>query len=141
MDTAKRTVLVLSAVVFFVMLGIAMITPDIAQYAKALGADPFLAGVLIGALPAARVLLDLPGGALGDRFGNRRMMMYGLGIIIVSSVAAALAFNYWMLLAVRFLEGVGGAFYVTSSLAALAKTAPEGKRGRYMGIYVNMLLV
>ena len=141
MDTAKRTVLVLSAVVFFVMLGIAMITPDIAQYAKALGADPFLAGVLIGALPAARVVLDLPAGALGDRFGNRRMMMYGLGIIVVSSMIAALAFSYFVLLGARFLEGVGSAFYVTSSLAALAKAAPPDRRGRYMGVYVNMLLL
>src|SRR3989304_4610919 len=112
MDPAKKTVLILSLVVFFVMLGIAMITPDIAQYGK----------------------------ALGDLFGNSRMMKYGLAIIVVSSLGAFVAFSYWMLLAVRFLEGVGSAFYVTSSLAALAKAAPAEKRGRDMGIYVNRLL-
>ena len=141
MDPAKKTVLILSLVVFFVMLGIAMITPDIAQYGKALGADPLFAGILVGALPAARVVLDMPAGALGDRFGNSRMMKYGLAIIVVSSLGAFVAFSYWMLLAVRFLEGVGSAFYVTSSLAALAKAAPAEKRGRYMGVYVNSLLL
>src|SRR3989337_1965186 len=104
MDPAKKTVLIPSLVVFFLMLGI-------------------------------------PAGALGDRFGNSRMMKYGLAIIVVSSLGAFVAFSYWMLLAVRFLEGVGSAFYVTSSLAALAKAAPAEKRGRYMGIYVNSLLL
>ena len=141
MDAAKKTVFVLSLIVFFVMLGIMMITPNIVEYANTLGADAFLAGVLVGALPAARVLLDLPASAFGKRFGNARMMRDGLAIIIVSSLGAAIAFNYYMLLAVRFLEGVGSALYVTSSLAALAKASPMEKRGRYMAIYVNMLLV
>ncbi len=141
MDPIKRTVLVLSSVVFLVMLGIAIILPVLPLYAESLGADIFLAGVLVGALPAARVFLDLPAGTLGDRYGNPRMMRYGLLLIAISSFAAAIAFNYWMLLLVRVLEGVGGAFYVTSSLATLARTVPMEKRGRYMGIYVNMLLV
>ena len=141
MDPIKRTVLVLSSVVFLVMLGIAIILPVLPLYATTLGADVFLAGVLVGALPAARVFLDLPAGTLGDRYGNPRMMRYGLAIIAVSSFAAAISFSYWMLLLVRILEGVGSALYVTSSLATLAKTVPMEKRGRYMGIYVNMLLV
>jgi MFS family permease len=141
MDPIKRTVLVLSSVVFLVMLGIAIILPVLPLYAESLGADVFLAGVLVGALPAARVFLDLPAGTMGDRYGNPRMMRYGLGIIAISSFAAAIAFSYWMLLLVRVLEGIGSAFYVTSSLATLAKIVPMEKRGRYMGSYVNMLLV
>ena len=141
MDPIKRTVLVLSSVVFLVMLGIAIILPVLPLYAESLGADVFLAGVLVGALPAARVFVDLPAGTLGDRYGNPQMMRIGLVLIAVSSFGAAVAFNYWVLLLVRLVEGVGSAFYVTSSLATLAKTVPMEKRGRYMGIYVNMLLV
>ncbi len=141
MDPIKRTVLVLSSVVFLVMLGIAIILPVLPLYAESLGADVFLAGVLVGALPAARVFVDLPAGSLGDRYGNPQMMRLGLVLIAVSSFAAAIAFNYVMLLLVRVIEGVGSAFYVTSSLATLAKTVPMEKRGRYMGFYVNLLLV
>src|SRR5512137_767215 len=107
MDPIKRTVLVLSAVVFLVMLGLAIILPVLPLYAEYLGADVFLAGVLVGALPAARVFIDLPAGSLGDRYGNPRMMRFGLILIAVSSFAAAIAFNYVMLLLVRVLEGVG----------------------------------
>ena len=141
MDSAKKTLAVLSCVVFFVMLGIAMIIPALPQYALAFGADPFLIGLLVGALPAARLFLNLPAGALGDRLGNVAMMRYGLALIAISSAIATVAFSYTVLLAVRVVEGIGSAFYVTSSLATLAKAAPPDRRGRYMGVYVNMLLV
>lgn len=131
----------LSGTVFLVMIGISIIVPALPQYGLYLGATPFLAGVLVGALPTARVLLDLPAGALGDKFGNPRMMRTGLAIIAVSSALAVIAFHYAVLLSVRFLEGVGSAFYVTSSLAALAKRVPSERRGRYMGLYVNALLI
>lgn len=132
---------VLSGTVFLVMIGISIITPALPQYATELGASAFLVGVLVGALPAARVLLDLPSGAFGDRFGNRFMMRLGLGIVATTSLLAYASFNYWVLLAVRAAEGVGSAFYVTSSLATLARHAPAERRGRYMGIYVNALLI
>jgi len=136
-----RTVAVLSGTVFFVMLGISIINPAVPQYGLFFGATEFMAGALVGALPAARVFLDLPAGSWGDRFGNVRMMRLGLAIIVVASTVAVFAFDYWVLLAVRFAEGVGSAFYVTSSLATLARTVPPEMRGRYMGLYVNALLV
>lgn len=141
MESLRRTVTVLSTTVFLVMIGISIIVPALPQYATALGASAFLVGVLVGALPAARILLDLPSGAFGDRLGNRFMMRLGLGIIATTSLLAYLAFDYWVLLTVRAAEGVGSAFYVTSSLAALAKRVPPERRGRYMGLYVNALLI
>ena len=141
MASIRRTVAVLSGTVFFVMVGISIINPAVPQYGRYLGASPFLAGALVGALPAARVVLDLPAGSWGDRLGNVRMMRLGLAIIALTSAVAVHAFNYWVLLAVRLAEGVGGAFYVTSSLATLAKRVPPEMRGRYMGLYVNALLL
>jgi MFS family permease len=140
MDSLRRTVGVLSGTVFLVMIGISIIVPALPQYALLLDATAFLAGVLVGALPAARVVLDLPSGAWGDRYGNRFMMRLGLAIIATTSAVAYFAFNYWVLLGVRVAEGIGSAFYVTSSLAALAKRVPPERRGRYMGLYVNALL-
>ena len=140
-QSIRRTVAVLSGTVFLVMIGISIISPAVPQYGLTLGATAFMAGLLVGALPAARVVLDLPAGAWGDRFGNYRMMTLGLSIIAITSALAVLAFNYWVLLAVRLMEGVGSAFYVTSSLATLAKRIPPDSRGRYMGIYVNALLI
>ena len=141
MQSIRRTVAVLSGTVFLVMIGISIISPAVPQFGLHLGATAFMAGALVGALPAARVVLDLPAGAWGDRFGNYRMMILGLAIIALTSAVAVHAFNYWVLLGVRVAEGVGSAFYVTSSLATLARRVPREMRGRYMGLYVNALLI
>lgn len=141
MASIRRTVAFLSGTVFLVMIGISIITPALPQYATELGASAFLVGVLVGALPGIRVLFDLPSGSFGDRFGNRFMMRCGLAIIATTSLLAYLSFDYWTLLVVRATEGLGSAFYVTSSLATLARHAPVDRRGRYMGIYVNALLI
>jgi MFS transporter, DHA1 family, multidrug resistance protein len=140
-NSVHRTVSVLSGTVFLVMIGISIITPALPQYGLELGASPFLVGLLVGALPATRLIFDLPSGAFGDRFGHRFMMRLGLAIIATTSLLAYVSFDYWVLLAVRAAEGFGSAFYVTSSLAALAKHVPPERRGRYMGIYVNALLI
>jgi len=136
-----RAIAVLSTVVFLVMLGLSIISPVLPFYAQELGATTFMVGLLVGALAGARLIVNLPAGALGDRFGNWRMMQIGLLLITTTSFLAVIAFNYWMLLTVRIIEGIGSAFYVTSSLAALGRTAPPEKRGRYMGYYVSFLLL
>lgn len=141
MESLRRTVAVLSGTVFLVMIGISIILPALPQYGIELGATPFLVGLLVGALPAARLVLDLPSGAFGDRFGNRRVMQIGLTVIATTSALAVVAFNYWVLLGVRIAEGVGSAFYITSSLATLARRVPRERRGRYMSLYVNALLI
>lgn len=141
MREENRTVIVLSVVVFLVLLGITILTPALPFYAQALGADEVMVGLLISGYALARALLDLPAGIMGDRRGQKRMMGYGLLLIAGSSVLAGLAFNYWVLLAVRVAEGAGSAFYVTSSTALLAKVVPTERRGRYMSYYVAALLM
>jgi len=136
-----RAIAVLSAVVFLVMLGVSIISPVLPFYAQELGASTFMVGLLVGALAGARLFINLPAGTLGDRFGNWRMMQIGLLLIATTSFLAVIAFNYWMLLGVRIIEGVGSGFYVTSSLSALGHAAPPEKRGRYMGYYVSALLL
>jgi len=141
MDPRRRTVWLLSTVVLFVMTGISIIAPALPFYAEALGATPFLIGVLVGALAGARILIDFPSGYLGDRFGSWRMMQTGLSIVAVTSALAVLAFDYAFLLGVRIAEGIGSGFYVTSSLASLARAAPHHRRGQDMSVYVSFLLV
>jgi len=56
-------------------------------------------------------------GRLGDLFGRKRIYLIGLGIFIGASVLCGLSFNQPMLIAARFIQGIGGA---TSSAVILA---------------------
>jgi len=84
-------------------------------------------------LPLSAVILL--GGAAGDRFGRRRLLVWGTGLFAAASLACALASNLAMLLAARFLQGVGGAMLMPNSLAILGQTFTAKEKGRAIGIW------
>ncbi|MHB2165675.1 MFS transporter [Alsobacter sp. R-9] len=65
-------------------------------------------GTLIGLYFAPGILIALPGGALGARFGDRRMVMAGLALMAVGGLGAAFADSFGTLAAARLVSGVGG---------------------------------
>src|SRR2546430_12887347 len=65
--------------------------------------------------------LLLLAGRLGDLFGRRRTFLVGLGIFVGASVLCGLSFNQPMLIASRFVQGIGGA---VSSAGVLALNGP-----------------
>lgn len=60
---------------------------------------------------------QLVAGPLSDAFGRRRPLLLGLGLYAVTSVLCALAPSVWVLVALRLLQGVGGATGIVISLA------------------------
>src|ERR1700693_3769164 len=48
-------------------------------------------------------------GRLGDLLGRKRVYLIGLGVFICASVLCGLSFNQQMLIAARFIQGIGGA--------------------------------
>jgi EmrB/QacA subfamily drug resistance transporter len=80
-------------------------------------------------------VLLLPGAALGDRFGRRRMFVVGLAIFTVSSAAAALAPSAGALIAARAAQGVGGAIITPLTLTILSAGVPANRRGAFIGAW------
>lgn len=81
--------------------------------------------------------LLLVGGAAGDRFGRRRMLVIGIAVFTAASVACAWAPNATALIAARAVQGVGGALLVPGSLAIISATFPERERGRAIGTWAG----
>jgi DHA2 family methylenomycin A resistance protein-like MFS transporter len=78
--------------------------------------------------------LILTAGALGDRFGAKRVFMAGFAVFTAASLACASAPTSTILIAARTVQGVGAAILVPNSLALLNHAYPEGKeRGRAVG--------
>jgi EmrB/QacA subfamily drug resistance transporter len=70
--------------------------------------------------------LLLVGGRLADRLGRRRMLVRGLIIFAVASVACGLAQWPLMLIGSRIVQGAAGAIVSPAALSLLAVTNPEG---------------
>jgi DHA2 family methylenomycin A resistance protein-like MFS transporter len=71
--------------------------------------------------------LLLTAGALGDRYGARRMFMLGLALFSGASAACGLAVGMTSLQAARVIQGMGAALLLPNSLAALNHTVREGR--------------
>jgi MFS family permease len=84
-------------------------------------------------------VMDIPAGFLADRFGRKRNMMFGLILIILSSIAAGTANNYGWLILARIVQGIGSALYVTSATTWVAQVAAGESRGRYMSLYSGLI--
>lgn len=79
--------------------------------------------------------LILLGGAAGDRVGLRRVFIGGLCVFVAASVACALAPSPSLLVAARFLQGVGAALLVPSSLAIVGAAYEGDARGPAIGTW------
>lgn len=84
-------------------------------------------------LPLSALLLL--GGALGDHFGRRRLLVVGTAIFAVTSLVCALAPSLPVLLGARAAQGIGAALLLPNSLALLNAAFQGEKRGRAVGIW------
>jgi EmrB/QacA subfamily drug resistance transporter len=88
---------------------------------------------VINAYLLALGALTLLGGALGDRYGRRRLFVSGAIAFSIATVGCALAPGSMALLVLRFVQGSAGAMLVPNSLAMLEASFSEEERGTAIG--------
>jgi EmrB/QacA subfamily drug resistance transporter len=79
--------------------------------------------------------LTLVGGAVGNRFGRRRMFLVGTAGLTFGAIAGAVAPNVASLIAARSVQGLAAALLVPNSLALLSAAFPRSERGRAIGTW------
>jgi EmrB/QacA subfamily drug resistance transporter len=78
----------------------------------------------------------LLGGRLADLLGRRRILVAGLAIFAVCSLAAGLSQTEGVLIAARVLQGVGAAMMAPAALSILTTTFREGRdRNTALGVW------
>ncbi len=80
----------------------------------------------------------LLGGALGDRYGRRRVFVVGVVWFAVASLLCGLAPSAPLLIAARALQGVGGALLTPGSLAMIQASFAPGDRARAIGAWSGL---
>ncbi|MDA8308436.1 MAG: MFS transporter [Deltaproteobacteria bacterium] len=80
-----------------------------------------MAGFLTTAIFLTHGALQIPGGALADKFGAKKLVTYALFIIAAGNVLIGLSNTYYAILVLKFIIGIGtgicfisGARYVTT---------------------------
>ena len=84
-------------------------------------------------LPLSALLLF--GGALGDRYGKRRLLVIGIVAFAAGSAACAAAPSLAWLIAARAVQGIGAAMMLPNSLAVLGGAFEGAARSRAVGFW------
>src|SRR5215207_11389146 len=80
--------------------------------------------------------LLLLAGRLGDLIGRKRIFMIGLTIFVAASLLCGLAQSQGVLIAARFLQGLGGAMTSAVILGMIVTMFPgPGERAKAIGVY------
>ena len=87
-------------------------------------------------LPVSALLLL--GGAAGDRFGRKLLLICGIAIFALASALCAIAVTPAWLLSARAAQGVGAAILLPNSLAILGEAFTGEQRGRAIGTWAAM---
>lgn len=104
-----------------------------------------MSAVLMGWIPTAFLLSSavflVPLGKVADVYGRKRIFLYGMIIVAVSSLLAAVAASAWMLILSRVIQGIGAAMVFGTSVAILTSVYPPRERGFALGITVAAVYV
>jgi MFS family permease len=85
---------------------------------------------LVTAYLVAMATLQPIAGALGDRFGRRRLMLLGLGWFGLVSLGAAAAGSFFLLAACRIQQGIAAAIALPNGTAVARDILPPARRAR-----------
>src|SRR5258708_13445726 len=79
--------------------------------------------------------LTLVAGALGDRFGQKRIFLAGIALYGLGATAIGFAPSFAPLIVGRFLQGLGEALILPNSLSVLGQAFAADKKARAVGIW------
>ena len=107
----------------------------IPSLARDLGAGASGAQWTIAAYLLPLAAFVLVGGAMGDRFGHRRVFLAGTTLFALASLGCGIAGTLGPLLAARAAQGAAAALFVPASLALLGTTFSGAARGKAIGTW------
>ena len=89
--------------------GIDINLPALAATGATLGASPSEVGLTMSAFMLSLAVAPLIYGPISDRFGRKPVVVFGVALFVVASLACAVAQSLPALLIYRFVQGVGAA--------------------------------
>ncbi len=124
---------------FMVSLDLSVVNVGLPRIAAGLGFSAVGVAWVIYAYALTFGGLLLLGGKAADRYGRKRMLLAGLGLFGLASLAGGLAQAPGQLVAARAVQGVGAAALAPAALALLTAAFPSGRaRVRAFGIWSAM---
>jgi EmrB/QacA subfamily drug resistance transporter len=133
------TLAAVAVVQFMVSLDLSVVNVGLPRIAAGLGFSAVGLTWVIHAYALTFGGLLLLGGKLADRYGRKRILLLGLGVFLLASLAGGFAQAPGHLIAARAVQGVGAAALAPAALALLSSAFPAGEaRIKAFGVWAAM---
>ena len=114
------------------------------------GASYAQMGLLLSASRFSGGVLQLPSGMAADRFGKKKVLLIGFGLLLVSVFLAGLAPTLIMLVVLQIMVGVGDSAFHPTTFSMISQGSRQETLGKnmsvhtmagFVGTYVAMSLI
>lgn len=96
---------------------------------------------VVNAYLLTAAIFIIVGGGAADQLGARRSSVAGIALFALASLLIALAPTGPVVVGARALQGLGAAFAVAGTLAAVSEAAPDAKRAEAIGAWTGFLML
>ena len=127
-------VLLVGALSAFAPLSLDLYLPGLPAIAADLGASPAEVQLTLTACLVGLALGQLIIGPLSDTFGRRRPLLIGLALYSMASLLCATAPTVWGLIALRVLQGIGGAAGIVIARAVVRDHFEGSEAARFFAL-------
>jgi MFS family permease len=103
--------------------------------AQAFGLNYTQVGFLRAVSNSAMTLLEIPAGVLAERFGEIRLLIFGLLCAAVGYLGVAFAVDFYLIVIGFLIAGSGAAFQHSLASALISKSFDDAGRRRSLGLY------
>ena len=132
--TRRQVFLVLLLTVFMGSFGVSMVGPVLPIYVQSMGAEGLLLALSFSAAAFSSILVLPFVGNLGDRYGRKSFILFGIGISVVSATGWYFSGTILLIIVFRVISGLGTSFWFALSAASVGDLSPPREEGKYMSI-------
>ena len=129
---------VMSLALMMVVAGVASLNVALPELARDTGATQTELQWIVDAYALTFAALLLPAGAIGDRFGRKPILVAGLALFALASLAALFLHSPGELIGIRIVLGVAAAFVMPVTLSVITTVFPPEERGRAVGTWAGV---
>ena len=109
--------------------------------AEALSMDAVMLSWVPMSYLMASAALVLSFGRLADLVGRKKIFLFGIAGLILSSILAATANDAMVLIIYRLIQGVAAAMLYATHVAIVSSVYPPNERGRMIGLSISIIYI
>jgi EmrB/QacA subfamily drug resistance transporter len=118
-------------------LDVTMVAVAFPHFTRELGTNILWAGWTMSIYTLAMTMVMPLAGKLSDSLGHRRIFLFSMILFTGSSALCGIAPNIYILILLRFFQGIGGGSFLPSATGIVSELFPENRQ-RYIGLLTSV---